>query len=153
MSLLDHAKNELDAIGMTEDSPEEMNVAMRNHILHMVEEFGKEGHSGMSASYAISILTQLLAFKPLCPLTGDDSEWVDVSQQSGHPLLQNKRCSHVFKEGDEAYDIEGKVFYTVETDEDGNPYKSYYTSRDSRVTIKFPYKPETVYVDATKVTE
>ena len=69
-NLLSHAMDELDRFGMTEDSPDEMNRMMRKHILHMMQEFANEGHSGFSAHYAINILTKLMDFKPLSPLTG-----------------------------------------------------------------------------------
>lgn len=147
MSLLSYAESELDRIGMTADS-EEMNLAMRKHILHMIDEFAKEGHSGFSAAYAISILKDLMQYKPLSPLTGEDDEWTDVSDQSGKTLYQNKRCSSVFKEGDKAYDIDGKVFWEwaeipYDENEEGYPgirkYKSFYTSRDSSVPVTFPY--------------
>lgn len=144
MTLILHAKNELDAIGMTEDSDSEMNVAMRNHILLMIEEFSKEGHSGFSASYATNILSKLLKYEPLTPLTGEDSEWVDVAEVSGYTLYQNKRASNVFKENNEAYDINGIVFYDVLSDEDGKEYKSYYTD-GTRSPVLFPYTPTTVY--------
>ena len=78
MSLKSHAINELDVIGLTED--DEMNGEMRKHILHMIEEFSKEGHSGFSASYAVSILSKLLKYEPLSPLTGYDSEWMELSK-------------------------------------------------------------------------
>lgn len=155
-TLLSHAENELDLIGLTYQ--DEMNGAMRKHILHMIEEFSKEGHSGFSANYAISILTKLLDYKPLSPLTGEDSEWMMISEEmSGSnrgTLYQNKRASHVFKDDDGAYDIDGKVFWNwqerpLDEDEEGYPgihkFKSYYTSRDSRVRVTFPYTPTTVY--------
>jgi hypothetical protein len=155
-TLLSHAENELDLIGLTDQ--DEMNGAMRKHILHMIEEFSKEGHSGFSANYAISILTKLLDYKPLSPLTGEDSEWTMISEEmSGSnrgTLYQNKRASHVFKDDDGAYDIDGKVFWNwqerpLDEDEEGYPgthkFKSYYTSRDSRVYVTFPYTPTTVY--------
>ena len=78
MSMIEYAKRELDASGMTEDSSDAMNVMMRKHILHMVKEFADEGHSGMSAAYALSILKRLLAYEPLAPLTGADDEWNEV---------------------------------------------------------------------------
>jgi len=142
MTLLSHAMAELDRIGMTEDSPDEMNVMMRKHILHMMQEFANEGHSGFSASYAINILTKLLDFKPLTPLTGEDSEWNEVSERAGYRCWQNNRRSSVFKNEDgECYDIDGKVFWEWAMPyEDGEkPYKSYYTCRDSRVPVTFPY--------------
>jgi len=139
MSLLSYAESELDHIGLTEE--DEYNGMMRKHILHMIKEFADEGHSGFSAQYAIDILSKLLSFKPLTPLTGEDDEWCDVSEYSGTTTYQNKRCSSVFKEGKdgEAYNIDGKVFWEWYKDEDGNAFKSYYGCRDSRVPVTFPY--------------
>lgn len=145
-NLLSHAEKELDLIGMTEDSPDEMNRMMRKHILHMMDEFAKEGHSGFSAQYAIGILTKLFDFKPLSPLTGEDDEWVK-HDYGVEPSYQNKRRSSVFKDANgEAYDIDGKVFWewAKSFDEDGNvsgEHRSYYSCRDSRVPVKFPYTP------------
>jgi hypothetical protein len=140
-NLLSHAEDELNRIGMTEDSPDEMNRMMRKHILHMMQEFANEGHSGFSASYAISILTKLMDFKPLSPLTGEDDEW--VKHDYGNDVTyQNKRRSSVFKDADgSCYDIDGKVFWEwcMPYEKGEKPYKSYYTCRDSRVPVTFPY--------------
>lgn len=140
MSLVSYAEDELNLIGITEE--DEYNGMMRKHILHMVKEFADEGHSGFSASYALQCLEKLLRFKPLSPLTGEDDEWSEVSERSGYPHFQNKRCSSVFKEGKdgEAYDIDGKVFWDWHTDEEtGEKHKSYYTCFESRVPVTFPY--------------
>lgn len=154
MSLLTFAEQELDLIGLKEDG--DMNGAMRKHILHMIKEFSEEGHSGFSAQYAISLLTKLLKYEPLTALTGESDEWVDVAEQSGGPLWQNKRCSHVFKDNEGAYDISGRVFWEwqerpLDPDEEGYPgvrvYKDHWTSRDSRVPVTFPYTPTTEYVE------
>lgn len=158
MAMLDWAKHELDLIGLKENSGDEMNDAMRSHIIHMVEEFTKEGHSGFSASYAIGILEKILRYEPLSPILGTDDEWCDVSERGdGSIVYQNKRCSHVFKDGDgQPYDINGKVFWEwaerpLDEDEEGYPgtslFKSYFTSRDSRVYITFPYTPKVEYVE------
>ena len=143
MSMIEYAKRELDVIGMTEDSSDEMNGMMRKHILHMVQEFTDEGHSGMSAAYALNILKSLLAYEPLSPLTGADDEWMEV----GPDVWQNKRASNVFKDKDGAYWGDGIVFWEWFKPDDGEPFKSYFTSRDSRVNIdSFPWtmpdKPE-----------
>ena len=140
MSLVSYAESELDRIGMTDN--DDMNGMMRKHLLHMVKEFSEEGHSGFSASYALQCLEKLLRFKPLSPLTGEDDEWGDVSNVSGEPMFQNKRCSSIFKHGKdgEAYDIDGKVFWEWYTDkETGEKHKSYYTGKGSRVPVTFPY--------------
>lgn len=134
-----YAIDELTRIGMY-GSGDEMNDAMCDHILKMVDVFAEEGHSGFSAEYAIGILQKLLRYQPLSPLTGEDDEWMEV----GDEVFQNKRCSHIFKKGKDgqAYDIDGKVF----VEPDGVSY----TSRDSRVDIQFPYVPKTEYVNVEK---
>jgi len=138
-NLKTYAIDELTRIGMY-GSDDEMNNEMCNHILKMIDVFVEEGHSGFSAEYAINILQKLLRWEPLSPLTGGDDEWCEVSDE----LFQNKRLSHVFKNGKDgqAYDIEGKVF----VEPDGGSY----TSRDSLVYIEFTYVPNTEYVNVEK---
>jgi len=145
--MLDFAKSELDCIGMTDDdlSGEDINFCMRDHILRMVEEFSKEGHSGYSASYALGILKKLLAFEPLTPLTGEDSEWIDVTEESGgNVMYQNKRLSSVFKDNNSAWDIDGKVFWEWYTDEEsGEKSKIYFSGSGCATPVGFPYtKPD-----------
>lgn len=144
MTMLDYAERELDLIGLTADSEDEMNRMMRKHILHMVNEFAEEGHSGFSAGYALNILKSLLAFKPLAPLTGADDEWNEV----GDGLWQNRRASSVFKDENGAYWSDGVVFWEWFVDPDTDERsKSYFTSKNSRVPIEsfpwtMPEKPE-----------
>jgi len=104
-------------------------------VMKMMREFADEGHSGMSAGIVNSIFNTLAKFEPLTPLTGADDEWNEVCGGT----LQNRRCSHVFKDTSGAYDINGKVFR--------EPSGCSYTSRDSRVPVVFPYTPKTEYVD------
>lgn len=148
MNMLQYAKDELDRIGMTADS-DECNIAMRNHILHMVDEFSREGHSGFSANYTIKCLKKLLRFEPLSPLTGEDDEWTDISYLSNDPIYQNKRCSRVFKGKDGVcYDNSGYVYWRWATDESGKKYKDYFTSGvGSRKIVTFPYSPTTEYIE------
>jgi hypothetical protein len=107
-------------------------------VLELIDVFEKQGHSGMSASVTIQLFTQLAKFEPLGPLTGEDDEWNECSPG----IWQNRRCSHVFKEADGAYDSNGRIF----RDPDG----SCYTSKGSRVPVTFPYFPKSEYVDVTK---
>lgn len=119
--------------------PDEMQDAIESDILQIVRVFARQDHSGFSAAYAIGIIQKLLRYEPITPLTGAEDEWNDVSEYGdGSPCWQNRRCSHVFKNADGAYDIDGRVFV--------EPNGVTFTSRDSRVPVTFPYTPKTEYV-------
>lgn len=140
-NLLDHAKRELAALGYKEGE-EGPNGWMYGNVIELIGVFAKQGHSGGSAPHCIQLFEKLARFEPLKPLTGEDSEWHDVSEHSGRTTFQNVRCSHVFKDENGTYDIEGKVFVYP----DGGAF----TNGDSRVTITFPYTPKTEYVQVTE---
>ena len=146
MSFIKYAEKELDLIGMSADSEDEMNLAMRDHILRMIRVFSQEGHSGFSAAYAVSCLEKLLRYEPLSPLTGEDDEWTELDYDED-TTYQNKRCGRVFKDANgNAYDIDGIIFWEWYTDpETGEKYKSHFTCKDSRVPVQFPYTPKTEY--------
>jgi len=138
--LISYAEYEMDRIGLTNE--DEYNRMMREHILKMVKVFAEEGHSGFSGRYALDLLTKLLDFKPLTPLTGEDDEWTDISDCGDSPSYQNKRCSSVFKNPDgECYDINGKVFWEWYRDENGQAHKSYYSNYGCSLPVVFPYMP------------
>lgn len=142
-----HAMEEFRAAGWVDENGkynDEMQELICNHVLKLLEVFHGEGHSGSTAPYAINLFSTLAKFKPIAPLTGEDWEWHDT----GHGY-QNRRASHVFKDyNGECYDIDGKVFWEWQKFE-GEPFKSYYTCRESRVPVTFPYtvpkEPEYVY--------
>ena len=133
-----HAKREFGVLGWPGDC--EMQGWICDHMLAMLGVFSMEGHSGSSAPYAVSLFKDLAMFKPISPLTGEDSEWSDVHGGT----LQNNRCSEVFKDDDSgAYWAFGKVFR--------HPDGCCYTTKNSRVPIEFPWtmpdKPEYVEVE------
>jgi hypothetical protein len=148
-----HALLEFKAAGWTDDSGkfnDEMQEAICNHVLKLLEVFADGGHSGSTAPYAINMFSRLAKFEPIAPLTGEDWEWTEVRDG----MYQNKRASHVFKDEDGVYDIDGIVFWkwAKSYDDEGKPngiHKSYYTCRDSRVPVTFPYvvpeKPQYVW--------
>lgn len=146
-----HAQMEFRAAGWTDENgnfKDEMQEAICAHVLKLLEVFGDEGHSGSSAPYAINLFSKLAKFEPVAPLTGEDWEWSDVSEYGGRddgPLWQNKRCGHVFKDNNGAYDIDGIVWYDWYTNEEGEKHKSYFSGRGSRVPVTFPYVPKTEY--------
>lgn len=137
---------EFQAAGWLDDNgnyTDEMQEMICRHVLALLDVFSNEGHSGTTAPYAINLFSRLANFEPITPLTGEDWEWNEISEPMGDKCWQNKRASHVFKDKDGAYDINGKVFWEWCMPYEGcvpfEPYKTYYTSKDSRVPVTFPY--------------
>lgn len=125
------ARRELERIPQDEEG---MQGSINEGILEVVEVFVEQGHSGFSASYALSVLRRLLNWKPLTPLTGEDDEWCKPLDEDG--TQQNKRCSSVFRKNHDnctAYDIDGKIF-----SRDGG--ETWFSCRDSLVSVNFPYR-------------
>src|SRR5262249_2110210 len=110
-ALVAYAKAELNRLYEGREPDNDYDRAGRDAVLELVETFAEQGHSGFSAAWTLGVAKKLMAFEPLSPLTGDDDEWTDIGEMNGSPCWQNKRCSHVFKDGDgRAYDIQGRVF-------------------------------------------
>lgn len=143
-----HAMREFHYAGWCDENGkfnDEMQEAICNGVLKMIEIFSEEGHSGSTAPYAINLFKKIASFEPLAPLTGADDEWVR-HDYGDTPTYQNKRMGSVFKQADrfngQAYWLDGKVFWEWAVYE-GEPFKSYYTSSESCVPIEFPWvKPE-----------
>jgi hypothetical protein len=138
MRLIEHAGLELRVAA--KDGDLAATPDMRNAILRVVQVFAEQGHSGGSASIVgprvAWVIERLLAFEPITPLTGEPHEWVDISEHWGEEgCYQNKRCSHIFKDGDVAYNIEAIVF----KERGGGVYQNGVKSA-RRVT--FPYVPQ-----------
>lgn len=144
--MTEFARRELDIIeaGCKEENDLKFQKMIDENIIELVKVFESQGHSGGSASYMIRVLTRLLNFKPVTPLTGQEDEWNEP--YSSDNTQQNKRCYTVFRknfDNSTAVDSQGKIF----TD-DGSVF---YVSRDSQVPITFPYYPpdypECVYLN------
>ncbi len=146
-----HAMLEFRAASWTDEHgkfKDKMQEAICKHVLELLDVFHGEGHSGTTAPYTIDLFKKLAMFEPVAPLTGEDWEWADVSENcgsNGGPLYQNKRCGHVFKDDTGAYDIDGIIFYDWYTNEKGEKRKSYFTGQGSRVPVTFPYVPKSEY--------
>lgn len=134
-NLTSHARRELKAAGLFKKESD-YNGMIGTDVMELVEAFAKQEHSGFSAPLVLDIFAKVAAFEPLGPLTGEDDEWVAVTEGR----WQNNRCSHVFKEAGGAYDIEGKIFR--------EPNGSCTQRAESHVPVTFPYTPKTEYVDA-----
>jgi len=141
-NMLKWAEAELRLAGYDINDPEdEPNRWLAEGTLELLKVFSEQGHSGMSAPYAVALFEKLAMWKPIAPLTGEDDEWAEAYDMEG--TQQNKRNSAVFKGADgQAYWMDGRVFWQWSSHpeiDDGKPYKSHYTSRDSRVNIEFPW--------------
>ena len=80
MNITEYAKSELERLGKDDEGMQEL---INKDILEIVERFASQGHSGFSASYALSVLERLLRFKPLTALTGEEEEWNDLEWGGG----------------------------------------------------------------------
>lgn len=123
-------------------------------ILAVCKKFSRSGQSGGSAPYTASAIAEaikrLSLFKPLTPLTGDDSEWEELPNSgcSSEKLFQNKRLSSVFKNEERADFLNAIVFQ----DENGNCFTGSALLKDEKIRSsqfikEFPFTEKTFYVD------
>ena len=127
MNMIDKARIELIEAGYKGDSLES--------YVKIVEVFCELGHSGGSAPFGIEIVRRLLLQHPLSHLTGEESEWGKPSFDGSQ---QNKRLTSVFRYNEDnstAIYLDGKVF-----SDDGG--ETWFTNRNSRIPIKFPFYPK-----------
>lgn len=126
-------------------------------MLYLCDAFGKSGQSGGSAPFTASAISQavkkLMMFQTLAPLTGTDSEWVEMSEYNdGKSMFQNNRDSRVFKNAKDgqAYFIEAIVFVgNVGGSFIGNAIETHAGDmiRSSQYIKQFPFTPKTFYID------
>lgn len=117
MSIIERAKVELAAVNFGEDDSKVM--------LEILEIFFGQWDSGGAVSFAAPVLTRLISGQPLAPLTGTDTEWLEV----GTGVFQNVRCGSVFKQREVTGRGRGGM----------HPYDIDNLSWDGR----FPYDPST----------
>lgn len=150
-----HAERELDILKTV--TPDAVILEFEAEIVNLCKAFGNSGQSGGSAPFVsgaiASAVKELMMFKTLTPLTGENSEWNDVSDwNDGKTMFQNKRDSRVFKDG-----IDGKAYFIEAIVFDGN-IGGRFTSHgsvecngkiinSSQYIKSFPFKPKTFYVD------
>lgn len=155
-----YAKRELDILAATVQDA--IVTPFAKEILALCEKFGKSGQSGGSAPYTATAISKavkkLLLQEPICDVTGDKSEWFDVSEAcGGNVTYQNNRCSALFKDG-----IESKAHYLDAIVWKGKEYWDTFTGRvyiddknfeliGSTQFVKFPFKPKTFYVDVVRI--
>ena len=157
------AKQELDILAST--VPDAIVIPFTKEILALCEAFGNSGQSGGSAPYTASAIAQviedLMLYKPIFDVTGEESEWVNVSERGSGDLTsiwyQNNRCSALFKDGNEekAYYLNAIVWCGKE-DWDTFTGRVYIDDKNfeligSSQFVKFPFKPKIFYIDVVRV--
>lgn len=105
MSLVDHARRELELCGQTAEDP-----AYAASLVAAIAALVSYGHSGGSWILAIEQLNTLLRSRTLSPLTSNPEEWEDQSEWSGVALWQNRRDPAAFSKdgGVTWYFIDGR---------------------------------------------
>lgn len=101
-SLVQHAKFELRAAGLF-DADADYNGDVAVQVTSLTEVFAAYGHSGGSAEQTLKVFERLARGLPLSPLTGEDDEWEKARDGTG--MQQSKRCVHVFKDDEMAWDV------------------------------------------------
>ena len=121
----------------------EMQKEVTKCVMGLLDVFGKQGHSGFSASYVVNIFKSLVDGKPLSPLTGEDDEWTEPFSFGPNdvPLQQNKRCYGLFRKN---YDNStARYLDDIVFSDDGGI--TWFTSEDKarkyRKPIQFPWMP------------
>lgn len=94
-NLVNHAKRELELL--------DEDTWLTSGILKIVQDFADMGHSGSSAAHTIGVLSRLLQFKNLTPLTDDPYEWNHVHRE----IWQNARDPEAFSND------KGKTYYIL----------------------------------------
>ena len=151
MSLVEHAKTELELSGLFTEDGDFYGGETGKAVMELIETFSKQGHSGMSAQIVSDIFNKLSRFKPLFPITGKDEEWVDVADMMGgkRRMYQNKRCGAIFKDGKK-----GRPYYLdaiVWRGEDiGDTFTGVVQGITSSQYIKLPFTPKTFYIDVVR---
>lgn len=135
MNSIEFAQKELEAAGLF-DVDSDYEGALGDAVMTLIKTFNAQQHSGFSAMIVINLFDRLAKNKPLTPLTGEDWEWEKINlgtdEDGDNQTYINIRCPFIIKDSDGmAYNTEGKIF-----SDDGVVW---YTNKNSRIPITFPY--------------
>jgi len=151
MTTLDKAKLEFLKLGYKpiDDCEDDPDKWIQENVLELLDVFSKQGHSGMSAPYVISLFKKLANHEPLSPITCEDDEWYD--SELNDDTYQNKRCSAVFKHGKDGKPNYLDAIVWRDVQDDCNFTGRVLNSKNEYVTssqdIKLPFTPKKFYID------
>lgn len=109
MSLVEHAERELRAAGLF-DEDSDYDGMLGPAALDIVRVFADQGHSGFSAALTTDIVTRLMRYEALTPITDDPDEWMHIADDvAGQPnLWQSTRQPDLFSHDG------GRSWYSVD---------------------------------------
>lgn len=147
-----HAILELSVLAKT--VPDAIVTPFADEIIALCEKFGSSGQSGGSEPYTASAISEavkkLLLQQPICDITGDESEWSDVSgYMGGEPMWQNIRDSRIFKDANGDCTFNSAIVWQGEDDWD-TFIGTMFGIRSSLKIKSFPFKPQTFYIDVRR---
>lgn len=122
-NLTDFARKELELVGLF-DKDSDYDGMLGEAVMELIQKFGGQGHSGMSAAMVRELFAKLSNYKPLSELTDNIDEWQLVTDNCSHtpgkPLHQSRRSPSAFSndEGKTYWDIDEE--YYIHEDEDGS---------------------------------
>lgn len=156
-NLTQHAIDEMKIAGLF-DKDSDYNGMIGDAVLELIEVFAKQGHSGHSAPMVVSIFQKLANYQTITPLTGEDSEWNNVSGLTDN-TFQNNRNSAVFKNGKDgrAYYVDAIIWRTptgttwCSSAQLSSPYQKAGTEpqiiRSVQYIKAFPFTPKKFVID------
>ena len=145
-NLVEHAKVELDKAGLFDETNDFYGGTTGNAVLELIEKFSEQGHSGASAGIVAGLFARLAKYDVISPITGEDDEWNDISEEMGQILHQNKRCSSLFKRADNKVSNSDAIIFRGE--ESWDTFTGKVEDISSSQFIKgFPFTPKTFYID------
>lgn len=114
MNISTLAQFELEIIAKSEN-PEIKIVPYISEIMTIIEKFEKTETDPdtqyLHAHFLSNSLLRLLLKQPISSITGIDEEWVEINHGE-YTVLQNKRCSALFKENDIPYYLDAITWKT-----------------------------------------
>lgn len=144
--MLEKIKKELEAKLKNFDAEKQVEMIERQTLINtkiteLITLLVEQAKDGFNVSPSVKTLTNMLNRSYINPLTGEDDEWMEISDG----VYQNLKCSRIFKDKNL---FDGKPYYTEGKAFSNNGGKSFYNSDDSYVLIEFPlYElPETEQV-------
>lgn len=155
MSLIEHAKTELQMAGLFNEEGDFYGGMTGKAVMELIEVFSNQGHSGMSAGVVSDLFNKLSRYEPLQPITGKDDEWTLLDYGYGLKY-QNRRESGLFK------DESGRVTYNsaiIKRCPNGTCWSGpIYMTREDAISdnnrfsasleiLGFPFTPKTFYID------